>query len=373
MTDYLRERFEEVDLTPGQGKISATIGIGMGVLSVLGALCFLFPSVLTMPELREVYNVPVMRAILFAAIAVAFIAGFISVFRHEDKRYGLAAMVMACMAALLGSGRLDVPEVAGRSVYAGLDYFILTLLVLSLVFIPLERAFPKDPEQRVLRAGWITDMKYFLFSHVGIQLLSFFTVIPIQVFLHDKVNIGFQQAVAAQPLWLQFVAILLVVDFTTYWIHRAMHEVPWLWKIHAVHHSTEKMDWLASSRLHVVELLANRFAGYLPIFALGFSPSAVYAYLVFVSFHAIFIHANVRFRFPVLRWVVATPEFHHWHHSSENEAVDRNYAGFLPIYDVIFRTCHMPAHVASRYGTRASTRVPHGMVDQFLFPFRRGG
>ncbi|ARB47034.1 sterol desaturase family protein [Alloalcanivorax xenomutans] len=371
MTDYLRERFEDVDLTPGQGKISATVAVGLGLLSLLGGFCFLFPNLLTTPEFRAFYSADVLRMVLFAGIAIAFCAGFISVWRHQDPRYGLAGMIMACMAALLGSGRIDVPPVDGRSLYAGLDYFILTLLVLALVFIPMERIYPKDPEQRVLRRGWITDMKYFLFSHVGLQLISFFTVIPIQVFLHDKVDIGFQQAIASQPLWLQFIEILIVVDLGSYWIHRAFHEVPWLWKFHAVHHSTQQMDWLASSRLHLVEIVANRFVGYLPIFILGFSPSAVYAYLVFISFHAIFIHANVRFRFPLLRWVIATPEFHHWHHSSEDEAVDKNYAAFLPLYDKLFGTLHMPDKLAARYGTRASTQVPEGVVQQFTFPFRR--
>ena len=371
MSQYLRDRYEDVDLTPGRGRISAVVGIGLGLLSALAGLCFLFPDLFTTPEFRGFYNAALLRQVLFAAIGVAFFAGMISVWRHEDRRYGLVAMLLACVAALLGSGQLDVPGVQGRSLYAGLDYFILTLLVLALVFIPLERAFPAVSSQRVLRRGWVTDIKYFLFSHVGLQLISFFTVIPIQVFLHDKLNIHYQQRVAAQPLWLQFIEILLVIDFFTYWIHRAMHEVPLFWKIHAVHHSSEHMDWLASSRLHVVEILVNRFAGYLPIFVLGFAPAAVYAYLVFVSFHAIFIHANVRWRFPRLRWLIATPEFHHWHHSSEDEALDRNYAGFLPLYDLLFGTCHMPAHTASRFGTRSSTQVPEGVVAQFLFPFRR--
>ncbi|MDF1782298.1 MAG: sterol desaturase family protein [Alcanivoracaceae bacterium] len=371
MTEYLRDNYEEVDLTPGRGRLSATIAVGLGLLSALAGLCFLFPELFTTPEFRGFYNATVLRNILFVAIATAFFAGFISTLRHENRRFGLIGMLLACVAALLGSGQLDVPAVAGRSVYAGIDYFVLTLLVLALVFIPLERLFAKVPQQRILRSGWVTDMKYFLFSHVGLQLISFFTVIPIQVFLHNKVDIGFQQAIAAQPLWLQFIEILLVIDFGTYWIHRTMHEVPALWKFHAVHHSSEQMDWLASSRLHVVEILVNRFAGYLPIFILGFDPAAVYAYLVFVSFHAIFIHANVRIRFPVLRWLLATPEFHHWHHSSEDDAVDKNYAGFLPIYDVLFRTCYLPAHVATRFGTRASTRVPEGIVAQFMFPFKR--
>jgi sterol desaturase/sphingolipid hydroxylase (fatty acid hydroxylase superfamily) len=182
-------------------------------------------------------------------------------------------------------------------------------------------------------------------------------------------HLDFQKAVASQPVWLQFIEILAVVYLTTYWVHRSLHEIPSLWKYHAVHHSTEEMDWLASSRLHVVELLATRLTGYLPIFIFGFAPAAVYAYLVFVSFHAIFIHANVRFRFPLLRWVIATPEFHHWHHSSEAPAIDKNYAGFLPIYDVLFRTTYLPSHLASRFGT-VGNYVPTGFTSQFVFPFK---
>lgn len=99
---------------------------------------------------------------------------------------------------------------------------------------------------------------------------------------------------------------------------------------------------------------------------LGFAPAAVYAYLVFVSFHAIFIHANVSFRFPVLRWVIATPEFHHWHHTSQDEGVDINYAGFLPLYDRLFGTVYLPPHLPEKYSTRGQP-LPEGFVAQFLY------
>lgn len=371
MNDTLRDKYEDVDLTPGKGKTSATVSIGLGILAVMAALCFLFPDLLTTPELRPVYaqHADIFRWVLYGGITIAFGFGFYSTFKHESPGFGLTGMVLACAAALLGSGVIEAPQVSGRSVYAGFDYFVLTLLILAAVFIPLERLFPKNPQQKTLRKGWITDIKYFLFSHVGVQLISFFTIIPVQVFLAQYLDLDFQKAVAAQPVWLQFIEILFVVDITTYWIHRSLHEVPALWKIHAVHHSTEEMDWLASSRLHVVELLTTRITGYLPIFIFGFAPAALYAYLVFVSFHAIFIHANVRFRFPVLRWLIATPEFHHWHHSSEAPAIDKNYAGFLPVYDVIFRTAYLPDHLASRYGT-VGKYVPEGFTGQLVFPFQ---
>ena len=96
----------------------------------------------------------------------------------------------------------------------------------------------------------------------------------------------------------------------------------------------------------------------------------MFAYLIFISFHAIFIHSNVRFRFPYLRWIIATPEFHHWHHSSEKPAIDKNYAAFIPLYDVIFKSVYMPNHLASVYGT-VGYNIPNSFVKQFTWPFKR--
>lgn len=94
-------------------------------------------------------------------------------------------------------------------------------------------------------------------------------------------------------MWVQFAAIVVLADLTQYRIHRAFHTVPALWRIHAVHHSSEVMDWLAGSRLHVIDVLATRGLVLVSIVLLGFARPALYAYLVFVSFHAVFIHANV--------------------------------------------------------------------------------
>jgi len=130
------------------------------------------------------------------------------------------------------------------------------------------------------------------------------------------------------------------------------------------------MDWLAGSRSHLLDVLVNRTLGFVPIFVLGFSPAAIYAYLVFVSFHAVYIHANVRHRWPGLRWVIATPEFHHWHHTSDEEGIDKNFAVFLAFIDVVFRTAHLPDHWLKRYGT-VKFQPPETWLGQFVYPFRR--
>ena len=141
---------------------------------------------------------------------------------------------------------------------------------------------------------------------------------------------------------VQVPALLLVADFTQYWVHRTFHAVPFLWPFHAIHHSVEEMDWLAGSRLHLVDVIVTRGLTYMPIFVLGFSEPALMVYVFLVAAQATFIHANVRWEFRPLRQLVATPAFHHWHHSAEREAVDKNFAVHTPIWDILFGTYYLP-------------------------------
>ena len=142
-------------------------------------------------------------------------------------------------------------------------------------------------------------------------------------------------------------------------MHRAFHRVPVLWRFHRIHHSADVMDWLAGSRLHLVDVAVTRGLTYVPIYLLGFAEPPLFAYVAFVSVQATFIHANVRFRFGPLRWVLATPQFHHWHHGAEPEAVDKNFAVHLPVLDRLFGTCYLPKDQwPASYGLADGATVP---------------
>ena len=164
---------------------------------------------------------------------------------------------------------------------------------------------------------------------------------------------------------------ILVADFTQYWVHRAFHSSPVLWRFHAIHHSAEAMDWLAGSRLHLVDAIVTRGLTYVPIYVLGFSQSAIVVYVVVVVVQATFIHANVRWEFRPVRGLIATPCFHHWHHSAEREAIDKNFAVHSPIWDWLFGTYYMPDRWPESYGLAGDAHVPSGWLSQFVFPFRR--
>ncbi len=353
------------------GKRAGVLAGVLGAMAVLGELCFLFPDYLVFHDSMAFYlaHLALIRGLLLATIIGAFVFGAASVALIRSKIYGIGGILLGSIALLLGGSKAEPITSQPRTFSAGLDYFLLELLVLGLMFVPMERLWALH-DQKILRAGWQTDLKHFFVSHAGVQLISFAAIIPVQVIFAWTVKLDFQRFVAAQPLVLQFFEILFFTDAVSYWVHRGFHTIPWLWKFHAIHHSSLQMDWLAGSRMHILDILVNRLVGFVPIFVLGFSPAALYAYLLFVSFHAVYIHANVNHRWPYLRWVFATPEFHHWHHTSDEEGLDKNFAVFLSFLDVIFRTAHLPNHWPKRYGT-TKFQPPESYLGQLAYPFKR--
>ena len=198
----------------------------------------------------------------------------------------------------------------------------------------------RAPPAEDAASRWRTDAVHFIVNNLLITIGVVVALVVAIVSLHWLVNPDLQAAVQSQAGWLQFVEAVLIADMAQYWAHRAAHEVPVLWRFHKVHHSIEEMDWLAAGRLHPFDSVLTRAAAILPLYVLGFSRATFGGYLAFTAFMAIFIHANVRFRFGPLRWVTATPEFHHWHHALA--PVNKNFAGQLPLLDVVFGTAHLP-------------------------------
>ena len=316
--------------------------MALGVLGLGAVLCFRYPEWLTMPELRGRYPLVYVRALLHVVLVAAFLLATASVWLRHNKALGLTGIMLVLVAALLGGSRVQVDRDVPAGGVFGLDWFLLNLILFSVVYVPLERLFARHPEQPVFRRGWKTDLTYFFMNSLMVQAMTLLTLRPAMVFFDWARVPKVVALVGSAPLALQVVGAILVADFTQYWVHRAFHAFPALWRFHAVHHSAEAMDWLAGSRLHIVDAIVTRALTYVPIYVLGFSEPAIVAYVVVVVMQATFIHANVRWEFRPLRGLVATPCFHHWHHSAEREAVDKNFAVHTPVWDRLFGTYFMP-------------------------------
>ena len=354
----------------GTGWLSGTASVFLGGLGLLAVLVLWFPEWLSTPRFRALYPLPIVRVLIQVVIACGFVTGCTSLLLRRRKVLGLTGGALSVLAALLGGGGVALPESLSPRPTLGLDWFLLNLFLLALLFVPLERFFPRLPEQDTFRLGWTTDTLHFFMSHLLVQVLSFLILLPAVTVSRVWEPAGLAAAVRALPLGVQFLAAILVADLAQYAVHHAFHEVPLLWRFHAIHHSSRDLDWLAGSRLHVVDAVTTRALVLVPLQLLGFAEPALYAYLVFVSFHAVFIHANVRFSMGVLESLLVTPRFHHWHHAAAHEARDRNFAVHLPWLDRLFGTTHFPPKQwPDRYGILGDP-VPEGYLGQLTYPFR---
>lgn len=174
---------------------------------------------------------------------------------------------------------------------------------------------------------------------------------------------------AAQPPWLQAAEVLFLTDGLGYWMHRLFHHRS-LWAFHAVHHGSEQLDWLASVRLHPVNEALMRIAQLAPLVLLGFDPRVLAASVPVFTLYALMLHANVTWSFGPLKYVIATPAFHRWHHATDADALDKNFAGLFPMWDMLFGTFHLPERTPERFGV-IGPRVPDGLWAQLRFPFSR--
>lgn len=362
---------DEEPSAPGTGWVSGVLSVVAGLLALGGVLCFRFPEQLTTPALWAHYPVALLRSVVLGLLVLAFAFATRSLLRRRRKVLGLTGALLASLALLLGGPGTPLPQQLQPGFGLGLDWFLLNLLLLAVIFVPLERALPHRPEQLVFRPGWTIDGLHFLVSHLGVQLFSAVLLAPA-LWLSSVGVAGDSSRVAALPLAVQLPLVLLVADSAQYAAHRAFHRVPFLWRFHAVHHSSAQLDWLAGSRLHLVDALAVRALVLLALRLVGFSDAALTLYLLFVGLHAVWIHSNFGAR---LRWLepfLVTPRYHHFHHADEPEAVDKNFAAHLPFLDVLFGTRFLPESRWPRaYGVSSGEPVPEGYLQQWLYPFRR--
>jgi len=245
------------------------------------------------------------------------------------------------------------------------EYGILLFVGIGIVvLIPLERLIPRH-RMPVLRPQLLTDIAHIVFT-TFLSIVPLILIFPLLQFLQSETLVA---AIQTQPQWLQIGEALFLTEFLIYWGHRCTHVVPLLWKFHSVHHSVEYLDWWAGERRHPIDgLFMALFAG-VPLLITGFNLTDLLIVGLFNGLWDMTIHANLGWRLKFMDRIWVTTEYHHWHHSVDKEARDKNYAGALPIMDIVFGTYHLPADRSpGPYGI--DTHMPTTYVGQLIQPFR---
>lgn len=254
----------------------------------------------------------------------------------------------------------------------------VAILVIAAVLWGLERRYGTAKRPRT-RPELVTDLLYWAFTPLITRAVTSFAVVVVVVITAVIVGVHVDRttgiaplvvgsAVGTQPRWLQAIELFLLLDFAGYWTHRWFHR-PRMWPFHAVHHSSRTLDWLAAVRLHPVNDLVPRVIQVALVLALGFDPAVIAGVVPGLGLYALLLHANVPWDFGPLRFVVASPRFHRWHHTSQEEGRDKNFAGLFPIWDLLFGTYYLPAAAPERFGV--DDPVPDGLWGQLVYPLRR--
>jgi sterol desaturase/sphingolipid hydroxylase (fatty acid hydroxylase superfamily) len=171
------------------------------------------------------------------------------------------------------------------------------------------------------------------------------------------------------PLWLQAILFLVLSDFMLYWSHRIFHDGGF-WKYHAVHHSSEEIEWISAARFHPVNLLLGTIAVDVILLMAGISPNVMIWVGPFNTFHSAFVHANLNWTLGPFKYVLASPVFHRWHHTAADDGGNTNFAGTFPIWDILFGTFRMPeGRLPENFG-KDEAEMPDEFVGQLAFPFR---
>jgi sterol desaturase/sphingolipid hydroxylase (fatty acid hydroxylase superfamily) len=253
---------------------------------------------------------------------------------------------------------------------------LIALGVMSAIFSFIERrpAPPRHWKDRSVR----TDIVFWFFTLVT---KTFTTVVLIAALVTVASALGFhihlstlqnlfvaRGPIARQTRWLQGIEMLFLSDGLGYWMHRLFHRER-LWPFHVVHHGSEHLDWLSSVRVHPVNEALTRIAQVVPLFLLGFDPRVLTAAVPVFTIYALLLHSNDDWSFGILKYAIATPAFHRWHHAAEAEALNKNFAGLFSFWDLMFGTFYMPSHPPRRFGL-LHNRLQAGLWPQIVSPFR---
>jgi sterol desaturase/sphingolipid hydroxylase (fatty acid hydroxylase superfamily) len=247
--------------------------------------------------------------------------------------------------------------------YEKISYSIIigTALLLTL----LERVFPYNKDQKILREGFFNDLIFYTIAQSYILGIFIFTFI---INLIDETSgLSRLKLLNNIPIWIQLLFFTITHDIYIYWMHRWQHNNKYLWRLHEAHHSPKKVDWLSGSRSHAFEILINQTVEFLPIVLLG-APPEVAAYKGVISaVWGMYIHSNLNIRTGKFQFIINGPEMHRIHHTI-GKGRNRNFATKLAVWDWIFGTSFLPKEKADEYGLK--TFFPENFLKQFLFAFR---
>ena len=254
---------------------------------------------------------------------------------------------------------------------------MLTIAAAALAIILSERALPLHRAWNQSRGDVKTDCVHLLVSNgvlpelykAGLQLLLLPVALALGAALSSSATAGLWPS--RSPFALQVALALVVAELGQYWAHRLGHARELLWRLHATHHSPERLYWLNAGREHPLGLLLLFGASVAPLLLLGAGEDILIMYTVFTAVHGLFQHCNIDVRLGPLNWIFSMAELHRWHHHPDPAIGNHNFGANLILWDVVFGTRYLPrAPPPETVGIGALPSFPTDYLGQLAAPFR---
>jgi len=252
---------------------------------------------------------------------------------------------------------------------------LLEIIGFGILFYGIERLNPAEKDTPFFKSDFKNEVflaviNMIVFIPISVFIAALFIDITIRPIIGEQL---FDAQIQSLPLAIQIILGAVLIDFGTYWKHRFAHY--YLWSYHSVHHSAEQITWITALRLHPIENLAGIMLGSVLLYFFGFDGVGFIGALLVVHLMNYFTHINLDLKFPApLRYVLASPAFHRWHHADVKSAYDKNFCGMFPFLDLAFGTYHHPEDLPPKYGlsAREQKAFPENSVFGWLtYPFRR--
>ncbi len=249
------------------------------------------------------------------------------------------------------------------------------VLLASILWVALlERVLPYRPPWNRARGDLLADALYLPTTSAVAALMrpAVATVgVGVAGWLSTRFGVGLWPH--EWPLPAQLGLSWVVVELFAYWPHRWLHEVPWLWRLHATHHSPERLYWLNATRAHPLEHVFRSCFNMLPLALAGASTELIALQAITDAVVGLFQHANVDIRLGPLNYVFSAAPVHRWHHSRDRAEADHNYGDNFIFWDLVFGTYYRPRErEVEALGIRGLDAFPSGYLAQLVAPFRWG-
>ncbi len=254
------------------------------------------------------------------------------------------------------------------------------LIGVSLLCFGLERISPWRKKQKVLRKGFWQDLFWLVFNGHYLGLLMAILTGKLVLWLNGVLynaglpvpeNIALMQN---SPLWLQFIVFFILKDFIEWNIHRLLHNTPWLWEFHKLHHSIEELDWIGNFRFHWGEVVVYKTLSYLPLVILGVDGSIILIIAVIGTLMQDLNHANLPFDYGPLKYVINSPKMHVWHHDVvQHGRGGQNFGIVLSVWDWLFGTVYWPKDrdEPEKLGFEDMDQYPEGLLGRLFYPISK--